>query len=288
MVMKLLKTQTENMLLVERLMYTTRYSLILEKNRCVGCEICQVVCPKEAIEIARPIKAEGEALKQPTITIDENKCHFCGICSAICPFGAVSLRVNGEEVVPVLEKETFPHLVRQIEVEETKCPIDCDECEEACPFGLIKVTRDKAESRVEVEIDTEHCPCCRLCEVKCPHDAITVRKIILGSLRISNERCPEGCHDCVDVCPVPDVLCVSDDGKVSADDFCCVYCGVCRVVCPVEEALQLNRSSIYHTPVHSGAWNKALEKLTSTKEMAKELRTKLVMKARESVKRRFE
>jgi Fe-S-cluster-containing hydrogenase component 2 len=80
---------------------------------------------------------------------------------------------------------------------------------------------------------------------------------------------------------------VSEDGRVEVDEFCCVYCGVCKIVCPVHDALEIQRNSISHTPIHSGAWNKALEKLTSTKDMAKELRSKLGLKARESVRRRI-
>jgi len=285
--MRVTKTENENELIVERIMHARRYSLLLNKNRCVGCEICQIVCPREAIEIRKPIKVEGEKLKRPTINIDENKCQFCGICNAICPFGALTLKINDKTTVPVLRTESFPQIIHEIEVDATKCPTDCNECEESCPFDLIKVTVNKDRNQVKVEIDEEHCPCCRLCEVKCPYDAIHTRKIILGSIRINNEKCPEGCHDCVDVCPIPGVLYLSDDGKVHVNDFSCIYCGVCRIVCPVEEALEIKRTSVHHTPVHSGAWNKALEKLTSTKDMAKELRSKLIIRTQESVRRRF-
>lgn len=287
MVMKLLKTQTERELVIERIMYTKHYSLALDKERCVGCEICQTVCPREAIKVAKPTRTEVGELKRPTTTIDETKCQFCGICNAICPFGALMLRINGENTVPVLEKESFPQLIREIEVESSRCPIDCRECEKACPFNLIKVSVDNAKEGVQVNIDKEYCPTCRLCEVKCPYEALSVRKIILGTIRINREKCPENCRDCVDVCPVPGVLYVADDGKVDINDYCCIYCGVCRIACPVEGALEIERGSIYHASVHSGAWNKALEKLTSTKDMAKELRTRLTLKARESVKRRF-
>jgi 4Fe-4S ferredoxin len=286
MVLKLLKRQTEDEILVERMLYTRRYLLVLDRKRCVGCEICKTVCPREAIEVIKPIKVEGKKLEQPTVTIDENKCSFCGICNAICPFGALTLEINGEKAVPVLEKESFPQLIREIEVDETKCPKDCDECEEACPFDLIKVTADKSEGTVKVDVDRGHCPGCRLCEVECPYNVIRVRKIISGVIRIDKDKCPENCHDCMNICPIEGVLYLSDDGKVDVNDFCCIYCGVCRIICPVEKALDLSRTSVYHTPVHSGAWNKALEKLTSTKDMAKELRTKLVAKARDSVMRR--
>jgi hypothetical protein len=58
------------------------------------------------------------------------------------------------------------------------------------------------------------------------------------------------------------------------------------VVCPVDEALELKRTHIEHTPIHSGAWNKALERLTSPVEMTKELKMKGSFRARQSVEKR--
>jgi predicted molibdopterin-dependent oxidoreductase YjgC len=79
-----------------------------------------------------------------------------------------------------------------------------------------------------------------------------------------------------------------DDDKVRVNESFCVYCGACRNVCPVGGALELQRMGIRHTSVKSGAWNKALEKLASTKEISKELRAKGAIKAKEMVDRRFE
>ena len=78
-----------------------------------------------------------------------------------------------------------------------------------------------------------------------------------------------------------------DDGKVHVNELHCIYCGVCRIVCPEEGALELNRTRIRHTEVRSGAWNKALEKLASTKAMTKELKTKSGKRLKESIKKRF-
>jgi 4Fe-4S ferredoxin len=286
MTMKLTFTETEDQMIVERLLYVKSYSLILDKNRCVGCEICKIVCPREAIEVLKPVKVEGEKLEKPSIRVDEKKCSFCGICDVICPFGAFTLKINGDEMVPVLEKESFPHLLRKVEFDEEKCPKDCDDCAEACPFDLIKVSKDE-EGNVKVDVDLEHCPGCRLCEIKCPEGAITVKRIFFGVIQVNQDKCPDGCRDCVDVCPVPGVLTVSADGKVEVNDYCCVYCGACKVVCPVEDALILKRTEIAHAPVQSGAWNSALEKLTSTHDLAKELTRKRMLKVIDSTKRRM-
>jgi len=302
MPMKLLKTENEDKLTVERILHAKRHSLTLDKNRCTGCEICMIICPKEAIETKKIPKKDGEKAKRPVVDVDENKCHFCGICSSICPFGALEVKVDGETAIPVVKSESFPQLIREIEVDTAKCKLDCVDIENPCPLGLIEVevrTPDgkqvkNVEARaadedleVAVDIEKDFCPCCRVCEVKFPDGVIRVRKIFNGIIRINREKCPEGCHDCLDVCPITGALYLSEDGKVHVNESYCVYCGVCKIVCPEEGALELERTYIHHTPVRSGAWNKALEKLTSTKEMTKELRTKSSTRLRESVGRRL-
>jgi 4Fe-4S ferredoxin len=260
------------------------------------------ICPREAIEIKKTPKAYGEKTKPPTIDINEEKCSYCGMCDPICPFGALEVRINGEHMIPVIDSESFPQLIREIEVDTTKCDLDCVDCEKACPLNLIKVSVHDADGKevtniksrsnkenltVSVDIEKNFCPCCRLCEMKCPEGAIHVEKTFHGNLRINREKCPADCQDCLDVCPIPEALYLSDDGKVYVNELYCVYCGVCKIVCPEEEALELHRTYIRHTPVHSGAWNKALEKLTSTKVMTNELRTKSSTKVKESIGKRF-
>ena len=299
--MKLLKNETENELKIEMILHAKRYSLTLDKTRCPSCGICMEICPREAIEIKKTPKGDGEKVKPPTVDINEEKCHYCGLCDSICPFGALKVRINEEHVVPVIDSESFPQLIREIEVDATKCDLDCIECEKECPLNLIKVrvvapngevtdiaSRPSKENlRIMVEIKRDFCPCCRLCEIKCPEGAIHVEKIFYGSLRIDREKCPEGCQDCLDVCPIPGALYLSNDRKVYVSELFCVYCGACRIVCPEEGALELQRTYIRHKPVHSGAWNKALEKITSTQVMTKELQRKSLTKTQESLKKRF-
>jgi 4Fe-4S ferredoxin len=305
MPLKTKKTDAAEALTLEWTLHVRNYKLALDKNLCIGCQICALACPKEAIKIENQPKIQGEKAKKAKIDVDLAKCNFCGICDILCPYGAIKVMVNGEHTLSVVEKESFPQLIRDIEVDPSKYPADRVECEEACPLDLIKVTRLTADGKVvenvqaltkrkrkglqvKIDVDKEHCPCCRMCEFKCPEGVMRVRKFFQGKILINPEKCPEGCTDCQDVCPITGALYFSDeDKKVHANEMFCVYCGACKVVCPIEEALELERTKISHSPVRSGAWNKALERLASPIGVTKELKAKGSQKVVESVEKRL-
>lgn len=288
MPMKISKNETDNKIVVERTLHAKAYKLTVDKASCVGCELCSLICPREAIKLSKTSKKEGEKVEHPSIDVDESKCHFCGICVSICPYGALQVNIDGENIASVVEKESFPKLIREISVDTEKCPTDCKECEEICPLNIIKVESNSRTDKVVVSIEKEKCPCCGLCDLKCPEGAIKVNRIFTGKLRIHQEKCPKGCKDCLDVCPITGALYLDENDKMRVNELFCTYCGVCKVVCPEEQALELSRVTIRHTPVRSGAWNKALEKLASTSEVAKELRGKGKKAAMEAVRKRFE
>ncbi|MCK4436165.1 4Fe-4S binding protein, partial [Candidatus Bathyarchaeota archaeon] len=187
MPMKTQKITTDNQLIIERRHHAKTYKLTIDQASCVGCELCSLICPREAIKVTKKPKIEGEKAERPTIDVDEAKCHYCGMCVAICPYGAVHVAVDGENISSVVEKESFPQLIREISVDTTKCPTDCKECEEVCPLNLIKIEANSIKAQVTVEILKERCPCCGLCDVKCPEGAIRVRRIFTGKLRIDQE-----------------------------------------------------------------------------------------------------
>ncbi len=299
---KLLKKEKDNKLVVERILHTKNYQITLDKKKCTGCGICEQICPREAIKTIIHERKKGEKAKQPTVSINEEKCNYCGMCDTICPFGALQVRINGEHSRPVVESESFPELRRNIHIDQNKCNVDCKELEQVCPLDLIHVNIQTADGKevtdlnkvsnkeslqVKVEIDKNSCPCCGLCETDFPNSPIHVEKIFRGKLRIISENCPEGCSDCVDVCPIPGVLCLTDSRKVEVNEQNCVYCGACKMVCPNQEALTLERTQISHTPVRSGAWNTALEKLASVRAVTKELQTKSTKRRKQSVENRF-
>lgn len=52
---------------------------LAEKRYCTGCEVCNNVCPKEAIKMEK----EEEGYYFPKI--DFNRCIECGLCEIVCP-----------------------------------------------------------------------------------------------------------------------------------------------------------------------------------------------------------
>jgi 4Fe-4S ferredoxin len=301
MPLKTLKKDTVDALTLEWVLHVKDYKLTLDKNRCVGCQICTFACPKEAIKTEKQPKSSGEKARKARIDIDLAKCNFCGICDILCPYGAINVTLDGKHVLSVVEKESFPQLVRDIQADSNKCSTNCKETEEACPLDLIRVSWVASDGKnvenvspaeglkLKIDVQKEYCPCCRVCEIKGPEGVMRVRKFMYGQINIHPEKCPDGCTDCLDVCPITGALYVSDeDKKVYADERFCVYCGACKLVCPGDGALELKRTKIVHTPIRSGAWNKALERLTSPIGISKELKTKSSLKTRESVKKRLD
>ncbi|HSV49165.1 MAG TPA: 4Fe-4S dicluster domain-containing protein [Candidatus Acidoferrales bacterium] len=283
---KTLKQDAADALVLEWVLLTKHYQLALDRNRCVGCQICMLVCPKAAISTQRQPK-QGVVARKATIDIDSAKCNFCGACDLICPYGAIEVTQNGVHSLPIVEKESFPQLTSDIVVDAKKCDKACSECETACPLKLIKISKvgfdgqpvtdiaslsptGKRRVQVTVDIAKQYCPTCRACEYKCKPGAINIKKTFEGKIKINPKKCPEDCHDCMDVCPITGTLQMNDKGKVVVDEQTCTYCGACKNVCPVEEALMLNRTKIIHTHVRSGAWNKALERLIGPENAAKE------------------
>ncbi|MCL2691112.1 MAG: 4Fe-4S dicluster domain-containing protein [Candidatus Bathyarchaeota archaeon] len=299
------KQDSSDVLMLEWVLQVKNYRLTLDRHLCVGCQICCLVCPKEAVKIDKQQNMGEKALKSK-VDIDLAKCNFCGACDVTCPFGAIKVTLNGVHKLALLAKESYPKIKRTILLDSALCPKTCSECETVCPFKLIKVSKvgfdgqpvknvvelsptEKRRIKLSVDIKKDYCPTCKICEVNCPSKILKVTKIFEGKIVINPDKCPYNCRSCVEVCPIPNVLTVdAADGKVVVTDVCCTFCGACKNVCPVVDALVVRRVKVAHERIHSGAWNRALERLTSTYDGVKVLKAVASLKKRDIVIKRLQ
>jgi NADH-quinone oxidoreductase subunit I len=58
------------------------------EERCIGCKLCEAVCPALAITIATAPREDGTR-RTTRYDIDLTKCIFCGMCEESCPVDSI-------------------------------------------------------------------------------------------------------------------------------------------------------------------------------------------------------
>jgi len=60
-----------------------RGTVVIDTNRCKGCELCTIVCPQHVLVMADLYNLRGY---RPVQLVDpEGKCTGCTLCAVICP-----------------------------------------------------------------------------------------------------------------------------------------------------------------------------------------------------------
>lgn len=302
------KTKTEHFVQFERPMVTRHYKMIWDLDKCVGCQVGPLSCPKDA-EIHVPAEiADGRITKRPSVDIDAEKCILCGICEVMCPKNAITLTINGEAENPVLKQGAWPALKQSTVFSADKFDWKLkDFVITNCPTNVISYD----ESNKQLVVDDENCIRCRQCEIA-SKGAFTVMQPWQGSVILTRSLCVEGCLACADICPTR-ALHIDENGELVLADYYCIKCGACMQVCPIkakEEEYQVTFESqgvtksvahkkvtnqaelpiwverwrIRHEPVESGAWVEGLLKMAEEKVNAQELDSKRALKRRDLLK----
>lgn len=303
-----IKHESEEKLILERRMVTRHYVLEVDRDKCVGCQIGPLVCPKDAIIHVEGESVDGRLVKKPSIDIDPDKCVLCGMCEVVCPKKAITLTINGERENPVLTYGAFPELIQSTTFD--KGSFDWNRKDfviDNCPTNVISYD----EGQDTLVVDDAHCIRCRQCEIA-SDGSFSVVQPWQGLVELRREKCVEGCLACADICPTR-ALHIDDEGELALADYYCIKCGACMQVCPVKPEVEeyeitvesygvtktvthqrvtnagdlpvwVERWRVRHTPVQSGAWVEALRKMADDKAGAVEIDRKRAIKRRDLLK----
>jgi len=300
-----LKTRTDTLMSIERKMVTHHDVLTWELDRCVGCQICPLTCPKDALSHVPAELQDGRLRQKASVDVDPTKCVFCGMCVPMCPTNAIHLSLNGKEIVPVQDYEAFPQIIESNKFDrETFDWSRKDFVIQNCPTDVISY---KAEEDT-LKVNHRYCIRCRQCEVA-SDGAFTVIQPWEGTVELRRELCVEGCLACADICPTR-ALHIDDAGNLVLADYYCIKCGACMQVCPIKAEyetyevtfesqgmtftregqrltnatdlpIRVERWRIKHQPVQSAAWIRALIHLADDKAGMVEVDRKRALKRRD-------
>jgi ferredoxin len=303
-----IKHKTYEELVLERRMITRHYVMTWDLDRCVGCQIGPLVCPKDAVIRVEGKIVDGRLVKKPSVDIDPDKCIFCGICEVMCPKNAITLTINGERENPVLIQGAFPDLIQSTTFDKERFDWSRkDFVIDNCPTEVISY--DEAQDTLVV--DDAHCIRCRQCEIA-SDGAFQVVQPWQGLVELRREKCVEGCLACADICPTR-ALHIDEEGELVLADYYCIKCGACMQVCPVKPEYEeyevtvesygvtktmihqrvtnadelpvwVERWRIRHQPIQSGAWIEALRKMADDKAGVVEIDSKRALKRRDLLK----
>lgn len=61
--------------------------IIIDIDKCKGCELCAAACPQESLELSRKLNSKGYHY---IIKIEDN-CTGCTNCAMVCPDGIIKV-----------------------------------------------------------------------------------------------------------------------------------------------------------------------------------------------------
>lgn len=75
-----------------------RGRIVIDAERCKGCELCRYACPQDVIKLADCLNNKGY---RPALLLDpEHKCTGCALCAVVCPDACITVyrEVSGHAI----------------------------------------------------------------------------------------------------------------------------------------------------------------------------------------------
>ena len=63
-------------------------SVIVNVERCKGCDLCVVACPSDVLELAKEVNSKGYNFAR---IINPDECTGCANCGYVCPDGCITV-----------------------------------------------------------------------------------------------------------------------------------------------------------------------------------------------------
>ena len=211
--------------------------LTYDIKKCIGCSLCKLVCPVDAIELG-PIPEIAQNIldeSNPKLLIDHEKCCYCMLCAIVCPTDAFHENIEPEGHINLDE---FPSIGKFYKIDLEKCIEDPNN--EICQLCLKVRDRNHIEEYFNIQKE-------------CPTKCFQIDSPIEGEVIIKKNmlhRCdPQGCKACVNICPTESFFIpesaedVLKYGKIACNEDACFYCGACVNSCP-DDLIVVDRKDI--------------------------------------------
>ena len=63
-------------------------SIVVDAEKCKGCELCVVTCPTDTIALAKEVNSKGYNYAFPAYP---ELCNGCANCALVCPDGVITV-----------------------------------------------------------------------------------------------------------------------------------------------------------------------------------------------------